>query len=171
MNSNALLLEAFGRLEPLVRSACDGLSGSQLEFRPDSEANSIGWLIWHLTRVQDDHVADLAQTRQIWFEQGWHERFGLDLDAQDTGYGYSPDQVGQVRGLTPDLLLGYFADTAGHTELVLRTLDDSALDRIVDTSWDPPVTAGVRLVSVLGDCLEHVGQAAYVRGLVERRDR
>lgn len=169
MNSTVLLLEAFGRLEPLVGSACADLTGPDLGFRPDPDANSIGWLIWHLTRVQDDHVADLAGSKQLWHEQGWHERFGLTLDQDDTGYGHTRAEVDQVRGLTPDLLLGYFTDTVQRTLSVIRGLDDAELERVVDTSWDPPVTAGVRLVSVLGDCLEHVGQAAYVRGLVERR--
>jgi uncharacterized damage-inducible protein DinB len=50
----------------------------------------------------------------------------------------------------------------------LRGLSDEDLDRVVDTNWDPPVTLGVRLVSVLSDDFQHLGQAAYLRGLLGR---
>lgn len=168
MESTDVLTEAFGRLEPLIRSACDGLTPEQLELRPDSDANSIGWLIWHLTRVQDDHVADLVQSKQIWVERDWQEKFDLDLPADDTGYGHTSNDVAKVRGLNAAQLLGYYAHTQERTMSVLTGFTGTDLDRIIDDAWDPPVTAGARLVSVLGDCLEHAGQAAYLRGLVER---
>jgi hypothetical protein len=50
----------------------------------------------------------------------------------------------------------------------LQGLTDGDFDEVVDRSWDPPVTRGVRLVSVVGDDLQHAGQAAFVRGIVER---
>lgn len=168
MESTDVLTEAFGRLQPLVKSACEGLTQDQLELRPDSDANSIGWLIWHLTRVQDDHVADLVHSKQIWIEQGWQEQFGLYLPADDIGYGHNSTDVAKVRGLSPEQLLGYYAQTQERTMSVLTGFTSVDLDHVIDDSWDPPVTTGARLVSVLGDCLEHVGQAAYLRGLVER---
>ena len=48
----------------------------------------------------------------------------------------------------------------------LAGLSEADLDRVVDERWDPPVTLGVRLVSVISDDLQHAGQAAYLRGLV-----
>ena len=47
-------------------------------------------------------------------------------------------------------------------------LTDADLPRVVDERWDPPVTLGVRLVSVISDCLQHAGQAAFVRGILLR---
>jgi uncharacterized damage-inducible protein DinB len=129
------------------------------------EANSIAWLLWHLTRVQDDHVADVAGTEQVWTSQGYHERFGLPFDAGDIGFGHTSDQVGLVQP-EAELLLAYHRATHQQTLAFVRTLGPDDLDRVVDTQWDPPVTLGVRLVSVVNDCTQHVGQAAYVRGLL-----
>jgi Protein of unknown function (DUF664) len=163
-----ILVDAFGRVRELVTDLTDGLTDQIATYRPDPEANSIAWLIWHLTRIQDDHVADLAHVEQVWPE--WRERFGLPFGKWATGYGQGPREVAAVRASSK--LLGQYHG-AVH-QLTLRYLDGitpAELDRIVDTRWDPPVTAAVRLVSVIGDTMQHLGQAAYVRGLAERRDR
>ena len=146
-----------------------GCKTEDLTFRPDDGSNSIGWLIWHLTRIEDDHVAGLAGVEQVWTAGGWIDRCPLPFDPSATGYGFGPEDVAAVQIDPPALLLGYH--DAVH-ELVLdyvRKIDAAELDRVVDTSWDPPVTAGVRIVSVISDALQHAGQAAYVRGLVERQ--
>jgi hypothetical protein len=169
MDTSALLREAFGRIEPLVKAAVEDLDSNQLAASPEPGANSIAWLVWHLTRVQDDHVADVAGAEQVWTSRGWAERFQLPFDTSATGYGHGEKEVAAVRPDSADLLTGYYADVAAQTMAYLGELRDDDLDRVVDDAWDPPVTLGVRLVSVLGDDLEHVGQAAYVRGLVTRR--
>jgi hypothetical protein len=168
MTSTEVLADAFGRIRDLVHNAVEGLSPEELAFRVDGEANSIAWLVWHLTRVQDDHVADAAGVDQVWTGSGWAERFGLPLQVSETGYGHSSEQVGVVR-CDGGQLLGYFDAVHERTLAFVRSLSDGDLDRVVDTRWNPPVTLGVRLVSVLGDDLEHVGQAAFVRGIVQRR--
>ncbi len=165
MESTEVLVEAFGRLTPQVEASCAGLDGRQLEFRPDQDANSIGWLLWHLSRVQDAHVADLINSEQIWFKDNWQSRFALDLPDGDTGFGHSSEDVAKVCGLSSKLLLGYYAQVHERTMAVLPDID---LERVVDESYAPPVTAGARLISVIGECYAHVGQAAYVRGLVKR---
>ena len=144
----------------------DGLSPEQLAFRPTESANSIAWLAWHLTRVQDDHVADLAGEDQVW--PRWRDRFALPFGPWATGYGQSADEVGQVRA-SGELLVGYHDAVHQQTARLVERLGDADLDRIVDRSWDPPVTLGVRLVSVIADDLQHAGQAAFVRGILRRR--
>ena len=166
MRSCDLLLEAYDRIPQTLRRALHGLTPEQLEYRPAPTANSIGWLAWHLLRVQDDHVADVAGGEQVWTAEGWVDRFGLPFDASATGYGFDAEQVAQVRGVTTDLLLGYAAAVHARTTEFLQGLSDEDLDRVVDTHWDPPVTLGVRLVSVISDDLQHAGQAAYLRGLL-----
>lgn len=165
MNAAALLTDAFGRIRETVHGVVDGLTPEQLSFRVGPEANSIAWLIWHLTRIQDDHVADVAATEQLW-TSGWAERFALPLDPADTGYGHSSEQVASVRVRSGDLLIGYYDAVHDQTLRFVETLTDRDLDRIVDESWDPPVSLGVRLVSVIEDDLQHAGQAAYVRGIL-----
>jgi hypothetical protein len=127
--------------------------------------------VWHAARVQDDHVAALAGREQAWTQLGFHERFALPLDVHDIGYGHERDEVAAVRVDEPQLLLEYLRAVTDRTCEYLATVDATELDRVVDRDWDPPVTVGVRLVSVVNDCTQHAGQAAYVRGLLERRRR
>ncbi|KAB1946388.1 DUF664 domain-containing protein [Micromonospora sp. ALFpr18c] len=167
MDVSDLLTEMYDRLPDLVRAAVDGLSPDQLLHRPGPGANSIGWLVWHLTRVQDHHVADLLDAEQIWVSGDWAGRFGLTPDPDDTGFGHSPAQVAAVRPESAQALIDYYAAVSARTRSLVTGLGPADLDRVVDESWDPPVTLGVRLVSVAEDDLQHVGQAAYLRGLVE----
>lgn len=167
MDGVDVLTDAFGRVGGVVHRVVTGLTPEQLAVRPDPQANSIGWLVWHLTRGQDAQVAAVAGDEQVWTAQGWADRFGLPFDPAETGYGQTSTQVGQVRA-TAELLTGYYDAVAGRTTAYLQRLSDDALDRVVDEAWDPPVTLGVRLVSIVGDDLQHAGQAAYVRGLLER---
>ncbi|MET9925892.1 MULTISPECIES: DinB family protein [unclassified Streptomyces] len=168
MNSANMLAEAFDRVAEAVHGAVEGLSADDLNARIGDGANSISWLIWHLTRVQDDHIADAASTGQIWLTKGWAERFGLPFDEAATGYGHSSEEVGAVRVDSADLLLGYYDAVHEQTLGFVRGLDGRALDRIVDEAWSPPVTLGARLISVIAEDLQHAGQAAFVRGVRER---
>jgi Protein of unknown function (DUF664) len=169
MESRDLLLTAFDDIEDAVRGALDGIDPALLTVRIDPEANTIAWLAWHLTRVQDDHVAEVAGAQQAWTAAGWADRFGLPFDPGATGYGFSSADVGATQVTDPQLLVDYHADVHRRTAEFVRTLGGEDLDRIVDRRWDPPVTLGVRLVSVIGDDLQHAGQAALLRGLLERR--
>jgi hypothetical protein len=152
-----------------VHQVVEGLEEDRLAFRPDAEANPIGWLVWHLTRVQDDHVAEVAGTEQAYTANGWADRFGLPFSPRAIGYGFSSDDVAATDVTDPELLLSYHADVHARTADFVRTLGPDDLDRIVDRRWDPPVTLGVRLLSVIGDDLQHAGQAALLRGFLERR--
>jgi uncharacterized damage-inducible protein DinB len=168
VDSSGILIDGFDRIAQTVHRVLDGLDADTSAFRIDDEANSIAWLIWHLTRVQDDHIADAAQSEQVWTTGGWVERFELPFDVSATGYGQDLDEVAAVR-VPAELLADYHDAVHERTVEYLRTLSDDDLDRVVDTRWDPPVTLAVRLVSVISDDLQHVGQAALVRGIAERR--
>jgi hypothetical protein len=161
-----LLLETYGRVPPLARGAVDGLAVEQLLQRPTPDANPIAWLIWHLTRVQDGHVSELLELDQLWVTDDWAPRFGLAPDPANSGYGHTSADVAAVRPERPEVLLEYLEAADGRTRSLLERLTPDDLERVVDRAWDPPVTLGVRLVSIADDCLQHVGQAAYVRGLL-----
>ena len=169
MNGIEVIVDGFGRIQDTVRDAVSGLSAAQLNERLDGTANSIGWLVWHLTRVQDDHVAEVADREQVWTAAGWVQRFALDLDPAETGYGHDSAAVAAVRVDDPQLLVDYYDAVHSQTLQFLAGISDADLDRIVDRRWDPPVTLGVRLVSVIDDDAQHGGQAAFLRGLLERR--
>ena len=168
MRTNDVLADAFGRIRGHVHSAATGLSGAGLNYRPDSDANSIGWLVWHLTRVQEDHVAHLAGKPQEYVAGGWAQRLALKPDDNDLGYGHTSQQVAAVTFDSPETLLAYYDAVHERSLDYVASINASELDRLVDTSFDPPVTAGVRIVSVIDDCMNHAGQANYVRGMFER---
>ncbi|MFE1027958.1 DinB family protein [Streptomyces sp. NPDC058818] len=167
MHAKDILIEGYGRIQEEVHAAVEGLGPDGLNARPADDANSVAWLVWHLTRVQDDHVADAFGLDQVWLSGKWDERFGLGLPRHDTGYGHSSAKVAKVRVDSAGLLTGYYDAVHEQTLGALRSLAAKDLERIVDENWDPPVTLGARLVSVLSDDLQHVGQAAYARGLVQ----
>ena len=164
-----ILSDGFDRVREGVREVADSLTAAQLEARPAPDANSVAWLLWHTSRVQDAQMAQIVGTPEVWASGGWSERFGLGLDVTDTGYGHTPDQVAAVRGITAEQLVGYHEATAERTREILAGLDERDLVRVLDASYDPPVTVGVRVLSILADDLEHVGQAAFVRGMIEHR--
>lgn len=168
MNNSEILTDAIGRVRDSVHAAAGGLDTDQLATKPYANGNTVAWLLWHLTRVQDDHIADAAGFEQLWTSDGWYERFGLPFTPEATGYGQSPAEVAAVRADSA-LLLGYHDAVSARTIEWLGSLTKRDFDRIVDESWDPPVTLGVRLVSVLADDLQHAGQAAYVRGMLLAR--
>lgn len=165
MDVSAVYLELYGRIAPLAGQAVQGLTPDQLRHAPDSGANPIAWLVWHLARVQDHHIAEILGTGQVWLDNDWARRFGLEPDPANIGYGHRPEDVAAVRPEGPDVLLDYLGAVEASTRPLLQDLSAEDLDRIVDRNWDPPVTLGVRLVSIADDSLQHVGQANYLRGL------
>jgi uncharacterized damage-inducible protein DinB len=165
-----LLVDAFERVSQVLQRAVDGLTEDQLTARLDPDANPIAWLAWHVARNQDDHIAEVAGLEQVWTRDGWAERFDLPFDNSEIGYGQSSADVGAVHA-SAELLLGYAAAVHEQTVRFVQAVTDTDLARVVDESWDPPVTLAVRLVSVISDNLQHAGQAAYIRGVLQRTAR
>lgn len=177
MTVTEVLTDAFGRIADSVAEVLEGLDASQLAVRLDADANPVSWLIWHLTRVQDDHVAAAfgSSSAQVWSAGAWAGQLGLPSSSLELGYAHTSAQVEAVSSAicgmpSPGkLLASYHEAVHAQTVRLVSSLNDADLDLVVDTRWTPPVTLGVRLVSVIADDLEHVGQAAYVRGIVLRR--
>lgn len=165
MESAELLDDAFGRIGTIVYGVLDGLEPERANGRPGGTGNSITWLVWHLSRVQDEQIADVAGLESVWNRGGYAQRFGFALDPADHGYGHSSAQVDAVRVESLELLREYHDAVLAQSLNYVRGLGSAELDRIVDKQWNPPVTLGVRLISILDDCLQHGGQAAYVKGL------
>jgi uncharacterized damage-inducible protein DinB len=169
MDVRDLLEELFDRVVEHVHGIADGLTTDDLTFAPADGANTIGWLLWHLTRVQDHHVAELLDHEQVWSAGEWATRFSLPPGAPDTGYGHTPEQVRAVRPESAAAVIEYFDAVDARTRELLSSLTAADLDRIVDERWDPPVSLGVRLISIADDDIQHAGQAAYVKGVLPRR--
>ncbi len=173
--ATAVLTEAFGRTPDLVARALDGLSEDDLTRRVDPDANTVAWLVWHTARMQDGQVArarvalgrDDTDAEQVWTAQGFAERFGLDVGDREVGYGMSSAQVADVRA-PAELLAAYHRAVNEHTVAFLAGLGEADYDAVVDPGWDPPVTLLSRLVSIEQDAVQHLGQAAFVRGVLQR---
>ncbi|NQX29488.1 DUF664 domain-containing protein [Microbacteriaceae bacterium VKM Ac-2854] len=167
-----LLTDALGRIHDTVLAVLDDATAEDLAYRADPEANSVAWLIWHLTRVQDNHLSPLAEREQAkeqaWLADGWFEKSGLPFAPKASGYGQSAAEVAAVGALSAEFLREYFLAVHERSLAFVRTLADEDLARVVDTRWDPPVTLAVRLVSVIDDDIQHAGQAAFVKGLAQR---
>lgn len=165
-----LLSDAFGRVAGELPDHLEGLTPEQVRWRADTDANPIGWLTWHLARVQDDHLAGVGEVEQVWTSQGWAQRFGLPYDDGEIGYGHTSEQVAAFDVTDTEVLAGYYAAVHEMTLQVLESMASAGdFDRVVDREWTPHVTAGVRLVSVLNDVTAHLGQVAYLRGLLDRQ--
>ncbi len=168
MEAKDLVLEALGRVRGTLHRALDGLTLEEVHRQPQADANSIAWLAWHLTRVQDVSVSGIAGTEQLWISQGWHATFGLEPDPNNDGFGHTPAQVAGFRVTSVQILLDYHDSVAARSETYVAGLAAEDFDRELDEpQWQPLPTVGVRLVSVLSDNLQHAGQAAYLRGLFQ----
>ena len=167
MNSSEVLIDALGRVRDVVKTTVEGLDDAGLTYRAGPGTNTIAWLIWHLTRIQDDHIAGVAGTEQVWIQEAWHERFDLPFHTRDTGFGHDDSAVSAVK-VDSGLLIGYHDAVHSRSVDYLSGLSDDDLDRVIDENWDPPVTLGVRLVSVVNDDMQHAGQAALIKGVAIR---
>jgi uncharacterized damage-inducible protein DinB len=166
MVTNELIIDSFERIKEVLHTTVDGLGEEDLTFSPSVDSNSIGWLAWHVARIQDDHIANASGEPQVWLTE-WVKRFSLPFDEYDTGYGHVQSDVAAVKA-SGELLLGYYDAVHAATIAYVSKLESQDYKRVVDKHWDPPVTLAVRLVSVIADNLQHVGQATYVRGILGR---
>ena len=168
MEWQTLLIDGYGRILEVLEAALRGMTPADLNQQPKSDCNSMGWLAWHLTRVQDDHVAGLMGEEQLWTSEGWAARFSRSPEPGDIGFGHIPEQVAAFKSPDAETFLGYHRAVLERTKRYILSLPAADLDRELDEPWYQPLpTVGVRLISVLADNLQHAGQVAYVRGLLK----
>ncbi len=168
MEGPAIIALALERVNAILHRSLEGAPAEMLCQMPAPHANSMAWTAWHLTRVQDDHVSDLAGLPQLWTDGGWHARFGMAPDDGETGQGHTFEQVAAFQVESADDLLGYQDAVLERSQAYLAPLTPEDLDRELDEpQYDPLPTAGVRLVSVVSDNTQHAGQVAYLRGHLE----
>jgi len=166
MEWQELLADGYGRILLVLEKALNGLNQDDLHKQPGKDCNSIGWLAWHLTRVQDNHIADLLGEEQLWIKDGWYARFNRQPDPKDTGFGHSSEDVAAFKSPDTETLLGYHRAVLERSKRYFNTLSAADLDRELNEPWYQPLpTVGVRLISVMNDSIQHAGQIAYLRGL------
>lgn len=150
----------------------DGLDPILLDAEPEAGTNSIGWILWHTCRSTDRAISELVDTGQLWTAQGWHARFGRELDPHETGYRHTALEVATFRSPAPEVLRGYHLAVMQRVDGYLEAAgDDELVRRVTSPTWGDTLIARRRLTALLVDALEHVGQAALLRGTLERRVR
>ncbi len=170
MDMRELATDHFGRVRQLLARCIEGLSIEQLMKQPDEQSNPLGWTGWHLTRTQDHEISGLADREQAWIVDGWHERFGMAADPQNTGTGHSMDEVRAFQSPEASVIIGYYDAVYARTQEYIQTITPEALDRVLnEPRWNPMPTVGVRLVSVMHDNSMHTGEMSYLKGMLERR--
>ncbi|MFC2072494.1 DUF664 domain-containing protein [Chloroflexota bacterium] len=168
MNFHELLTDGYTRISQVLERTLKGLSVDDLKWQPSPDANSIGWLAWHLTRVQDDHISSLMEEEQLWTKDGWHNEFHRPADPKDRGFGHTPEQVAAFESPDAETLFSYHQAVSERSKCFFLTLSETDLGKeLNEPQYQPLPTVGVRLISVLADNLQHAGQAAYVRGLLQ----
>jgi hypothetical protein len=161
-----LLIDGYGRIPEFLENVLKGLTRGDLDWQPRYDCNSIGWLIWHLTRLQDVQTASLMDEEQLWIRDEWYTKFGRQPEPDDIGFGHGLEQVSAFKSPEAKILLDYNRAVVQRSKQYISSLSETDLDRELDEPWFQPLpTVGVRLVSILDDSLLHAGQAAYVRGL------
>lgn len=166
MEWHDMLSDGYGRVLEILERALDGLAEDDLNWQPRPDCNSIGWLAWHLARGQDSQIASLMGEEQLWIRDGWHAKFGRPANANDNGFGHTPQDVAEFKSPNTRTLLDYHRAVLKRSQRYFTTLSNNDLDRELNEPWFQPLpTVGVRLISILGDNLEHAGQVGYVRGL------
>ena len=108
------------------------------------------------------------EEEQLWIKDGWHARFNLPADPKDSGFGFTPEQVAAFKVPDAETIIDYHRAVLERSKRFFHTLSKAELDRELNEPWYQPLpTVGVRLISILGDSLQHAGQAAYLRGLLQ----
>lgn len=166
MNALDVLRDAASRPIDSVAQVLDGLSPDALRALPGGSQNSIAWLVWHAARQADVQLAALTGDDEVW-AAGWAGRLGVERGVGDFGFGDTPEDVAALRVRDADALRAYLVATMDAVSAYVASLTEPDLDAVVDDSYEPPVTRGVRLVSIIEDAAVHLGQAAYARGLLE----
>ncbi|MCT1996616.1 DinB family protein [Brachybacterium muris] len=168
MNALEILRDAATRPRDAAHQLVDRLDPSVLGAHPGGHDNSVAWLLWHTAREIDAQVAHLGDQEPVWTSQGFRERFSLGEAADDIGYGHTPEQARSIVCNDAELLLDHLNAATDALLGYLGTLEESDLDQVIDSSYDPPVTRGARLVSIIDDAAQHLGQAAYIAGMPRR---
>ncbi len=169
MSAGEISNAAYDRVGGLLKRALDGLTADQLTVQPAGpESNPIGWLAWHLARTQDKNYSLLLGEEELWSTDRWCDRFGLPAD-RGTGNGDSLDQVRAFDPIDADTLLAYFDAAREKSRRFLDNLADDDLDNpSAATATNANETVKVSIARVTGDLIQHIGQIAYIRGLVDR---
>jgi hypothetical protein len=166
MEAKDIVIDALERIRSILHRTLAGLTLDEIQRQPTPDSNSIAWLTWHLTRVQDNGISGLFDQEQAWISQGWHAQFAMAPDPDNEGQGHTAEQVAAFRAPSIQTLLDYHDSVSTRSKHFVAGLTPAGFNReLNEPQYQPRPTVGVRLVSILSDNLQHAGQVAYLRGV------
>ena len=165
MEFQQLLLNVFERASVILEKALEGLTQDDLNYLPNQDCNSIAWLTWHLTRVQDSAISSLIGKEQLWIVEKWYSKFSRNPDPNDRGNGHNSEDVSNFQSPDSKTLLEYYYAVLKQTKEYIDKLSIVELGREIDNPRNP--TVGLRLAGIINDNIQHVGQIAYLHGMLK----
>ena len=170
MDLRDFIIRSLEEIQEDLKRSVDGLTKEDLMTQPQPGANHIAFMIWHMTRVEDKLLHNLFQcSPQLWESGKWYERMGLPEDPKSTGFGYTAEQVSCFPSVQPHELMDYVEAVRADTLDYLENIDAASLDEKVTAPPLGEVSIGNLISILVVELAQHVGQIAYVRGLVEAR--
>ena len=163
MTLDEFIVDALAREQELLLEAVQDLTPEELGWRAGPEANPIGWILWHMIRVEDMWFQFFVQRKtEIWERDGWNETFGLPT--RDNGFGHTQEQVADFPVLDLAALLRYGEAVRQATLEYLKTMgpEDYA---VVPREQRPEMSVGAIFRQIIGEVYQHQGHIAYLKGL------
>ena len=166
MKGAKILSDMLEMSDSLVRRALEGLTDADLIKRPSDQDNTIGWLMWHKTRVEDIAFADASGEEQFWISDKWHEKFGMEPNPGQMGFrGFARTsdeprvQERKTFSATPTPF--------GRARLrCWRASRPRTSTRKSPPRWARPSKSGTTSGRVAADNIQHGGQICYLRGFI-----
>ena len=164
MNLNEFIEDALNKEHKSLMEAVTDLTPQELAWRAGPEANPIGWILWHMIRVEDMWIQFFVQHQpEIWERDGWHQKFGLPT--RNNGFGHTPDQVSDFPNLDLSELLSYGQAVRTQTLQYLGGLSPEDYN-IVPRERRPEMSVGAVFRQIVGEFYQHQGHISYLKGLI-----
>jgi uncharacterized damage-inducible protein DinB len=171
MDVKEFALHSLNELQAALVESIDDLTQEESFRQPQPGANHIAFMLWHIVRVEDWFFHYLFQrVPQVWESESWHEKLGLPEDPKATGFAYTTEQVDGFPSVQLRDLRAYGEAVRAETLDYLRNTDAAKLDETVKSRLFGEVSIGSLIGHVIVELSQHVGQIAYVRGLVRERN-
>lgn len=140
----------------------DGLTKEEIRWQPSLGSNDIQWNVWHMIRVEDTWVNKrLKSEEEIWITNGWYKRFGMKTT--DHGARQSTDEVRSIPTLKMEELKEYFLEVRKSTLEFVQQMDQNQLEKVYTENGK---TGAWIIGHLLVEESQHLGQIAYIRGII-----
>ena len=169
MTWQEMIMDIFDRIAAQLAQVLEDLTPEELNQQPTPDTNPIGWLAWHLTRSNDRNMSELMGLEQLWISGNWYARFNRAPDPAETGYGFTLEEVAAFTSPDALTIMEYHRAVLDRIrQFIGNDLSEMMLE---EESYSPTFQRSSpvyrTITGVINDGLQHVGQAAYVRGLLQ----